>query len=54
MLGKKGYLKGILYQGGYLVKGIYEKISDVVSEWILSTGFWQDSKIWIDTENWVD
>lgn len=25
-----------------------------LSNWILSTGFWDDSKIWIDTETWRD
>lgn len=24
------------------------------SDWILTTGSWDDSKTWIDTEVWVD
>lgn len=26
----------------------------VTSNWILATGIWDDSKEWIDTENWID
>ncbi len=26
----------------------------VVSNWILATGFWNDSNTWVDTENWID
>lgn len=25
-----------------------------ISNWILSTGFWDDSAIWVDTEVWND
>lgn len=24
------------------------------SDWILEDGVWDDSKHWIDTENWID
>lgn len=29
-------------------------IDEVVSNWILATGTWNDSGVWIDTENWID
>ena len=32
-----------------LGKTIFEGIP-----WILSTGFWDDEKIWKDNDNWVD
>lgn len=25
-----------------------------VTFWILSTGFWDDSYVWKDNENWID
>lgn len=24
------------------------------SNWILTSGFWQDNKVWTDNENWID
>lgn len=29
-------------------------VAEVVSEWILTTGLWNDSGIWIDSELWID
>jgi len=29
-------------------------IEDVITNWILATGFWNDSGIWIDDEFWID
>jgi hypothetical protein len=26
----------------------------VVSNWILTTGFWNDTGIWVDSANWID
>lgn len=25
-----------------------------ISPWILATGFWNDSGVWMDTSNWID
>ena len=36
--------------GMTMVKKATRKLSD----WILSNGFWEDQKKWIDTETWKD
>lgn len=28
--------------------------NDILPKWILSTGFWDDTGIWIDAETWND
>lgn len=29
-------------------------VLDVLSDWILDDGFWEDTKSWIDPERWYD
>jgi hypothetical protein len=36
----------------YYWAGIY--LVGLSDNWILFTGFWDDSNIWVDTENWID
>jgi len=47
----------ILLLGGLpvLIDGLPVEI-DIVSddEWILATGYWNDSGIWIDSDVWID
>lgn len=32
-----------------------EVIADIITNnWILATGQWNDSAVWIDTKNWID
>ena len=33
---------------------IPHKQSPVTTEWILTTGTWDDSGLWIDTASWID
>jgi hypothetical protein len=34
--------------------GLGKVMDNVTSTWILSTGFWDDSAPWVDTETWID
>lgn len=39
-------------------QGILDQISDlwsiILNNWILTTGFWNDQAVWIDTDVWID
>jgi hypothetical protein len=29
-------------------------IKDIIINWILITGFWNDNNVWDDIQNWID
>lgn len=33
---------------------LFKKVGSVVSNWILATGFWNDSGVWDDNSTWID
>lgn len=46
-------LKQSICEGVFIETGVWEGYG-TGDQWILTTGFWNDQGIWIDTENWKD
>jgi hypothetical protein len=40
------------------VNDVYAQIDNIIDQlndnWILTTGFWNDNALWIDTKTWID
>ena len=44
-----------VYPINFNVRRVYNSaVSVVTSNWILATGFWNDSGVWEDTATWID